>query len=251
MGDAADGRSDAPMDIALEMGTAMSSIPVETAGADPLEPMERNDNRNWTRRCVVPATKWAHEDQRSHMERPAQQQARELAQLHRTVAIMVNKLKKPTTLQVTQWQGMSLWLQETEKIRDAYHQDDLLWGKGITDMVTRAVAETERDQNMEQNADAEAGGLEASIQTDLTLRGGPEKPEEGQQLQPGRRLYSMQMPKPEQNPTPKLNPAPEPRPAPTPMLTTTSAPKGAISSELAPTRRWQTVPPQNQSNEAS
>jgi len=34
---------------------------------------------------------------------------------------------------------MKLWLEEKEEMQDAYHQDDLLWGKGITDMVARVV----------------------------------------------------------------------------------------------------------------
>jgi hypothetical protein len=40
---------------------------------------------------------------------------------------------------------MTSWLEEKEKTWDAYHQDDLLWGEGITDMVARVVAATERD----------------------------------------------------------------------------------------------------------
>jgi len=63
--------------------------------------------------------------------------------------------------------------------RDAYHQDDLLWGEGITDIVARVEAATERDQKEEV-------GLQASIHADLNQTDGPEKLEERQQLQPGR-----------------------------------------------------------------
>jgi hypothetical protein len=80
-GEAADGRSDAPMDMAMEMATAVTSIATGTAGEAALEPMERNENGKW-RRSEVPATAWARGDWRSRIERAAQQQARELAQLH-------------------------------------------------------------------------------------------------------------------------------------------------------------------------
>ena len=125
-------------------------------------------------------------------------------------------------------------MEEKEKKRDAYHQDDLLWGEGITDMVARAVAATERGQKEERRADTEGVGLEASIHADLTQTGGPEKPEERQQLQPGRQLKSMPTPKPK--PKPKSNPnqspksnsapalSPAPRPAPRPTPRGTSAP---------------------------
>jgi len=46
-------------------------------------------------------------------------------------------------------------------MRDAYHQDDLLWGNVITDMVAGAVAATERDQKEKRKADSEGVGLEA------------------------------------------------------------------------------------------
>jgi len=59
-------------------------------------------------------------------------------------------------------------------MRDAYHQDDLLCGEGITDMVTRVVAATERDHKEQRKADTEGVGLEASIQADLTQTCGPE-----------------------------------------------------------------------------
>jgi len=40
------------------------------------------------------------------MECAAKQQARELAQLHRTVAMMAHMLEMNTALQEVQWQGM-------------------------------------------------------------------------------------------------------------------------------------------------
>jgi hypothetical protein len=135
-------------------------------------------------------------------------------------------------------------LGEKDKMRDAYYQDDLLWGESITDMVARVVAATEREQKEEV-------GLEASIHADLTQTGGPEKPEERQQLQPGRQLKSVPMPKPKPNPTRKPKPAQGPRPAPTPTPRTTSAPKGVRSAATTPTRRWELVPPRYQKKPAN
>jgi outer membrane biosynthesis protein TonB len=259
-GEAADGRSDVPMDMAMEMATAVTSIAAGTAGEAALEPMERKENGKRSR-SEVPATAWPIGDLRSCMERVAQPQARELAQLHRTITKMANMLEMHTALQEAQWRGMKSWLEGKEKKRDAYHQDDLLWGEGITDMVTRAVAATERGQKEERRADTSGVGLEASIHTDLTQTGGPGKPEECQQLQPGRHLKSMPTPKlkpkPNPKPSPKPNPTPAPalasRPAPTPTPRATSAPRGATTSAPTPTPTgpWETVSPRNQNMPAS
>jgi len=168
-GEAADGRSDAPMDMAMQMAMAVTSIAVVTAGEDTLEPIERNENGKRTRRSEVPVTAWALGDRRRRMEHAAQQQARELAQLHRTITKMANMLE-------TQWRGMKTWLEEKEEKRDAYHQDDVLWGKDITEMVARVVAATERDQREKRKADTESVGLEASIHAELVLATGPGNP---------------------------------------------------------------------------
>ena len=103
-GEAADGRSDAPMDMAMEMAKAVTSIAAGTAGEATLEPKERNENGK-RRRSEVPATAWALRDWRSRMERVAQQQARELAQLHWTIAKMANMLETHTALSVSNGSG--------------------------------------------------------------------------------------------------------------------------------------------------
>jgi len=56
MGKAADGSSDAPMDMVMEMATAVTSIAAETAGEDTPELMERNDNGKRRRRSEVRRT---------------------------------------------------------------------------------------------------------------------------------------------------------------------------------------------------
>jgi len=251
--EAADGRSNVPMDMAMEMATAVTSIAVETARQVTLEPMERDENGKRPRRSQVPATAWALVDWRSRMDRAAQQQARELAQLHRTIAKMVNLLVTHTALQEKQWGRMKMWLEEQEKMRDEYHQDERLWGKGIPDVVARAMAGIERDQKEERKADTEGVSLEASIHADLTQTGEPHEPEELQQLQLGRQLKSVPMPKPKPNQTPTPNPARAParRPAPIPTPRIPSAPKGATSSAPIQTRQLETLPPPNQKKPAS
>jgi len=243
------------MDMAMEMATAVTSIATETVGKDTPGPMERHENGKWRWRSEVPATTWALGDWRSRVKRAAQQQACKLAQLHRTIAKMAKMLETHTALQEAQWRGMKSWLEETKKKRDAYNQDDLLCGEGITDMVAGAVAATEGGQQEERRADTDGGGLEASIHVDLTQTGGLEKPEERQQLQTGRQLKSMPTPKPKPkpNPSPESNPAPAPAPrsALTPMTRATSAQRGAITSAPAPTRRLEMVPPRNQKKQAS
>ena len=65
-GEAENGRSDAPMDVAMEMATAATSITAETAGATIFQLMERNKNGKRRRRREAPA---APSDWRSRMQR--------------------------------------------------------------------------------------------------------------------------------------------------------------------------------------
>jgi len=65
---AADRRSDAPMDMGIDMVTAVSIIAAETAGEASHEPMERNEHGTGRRRSQVLATAWALGDCRSRME---------------------------------------------------------------------------------------------------------------------------------------------------------------------------------------
>jgi hypothetical protein len=80
-GEAADGRSDSPMDMAMEMAKAVTSIVEVTVGEATFQRMEKNENGK-RRRSQVPATAWALGHWRSRLEREGQQQAHELAQLH-------------------------------------------------------------------------------------------------------------------------------------------------------------------------
>jgi len=49
-GEAADGMSDAPMAVVMEMATEVTADTAETAGGTIFEPMVRNKYRKWTRR---------------------------------------------------------------------------------------------------------------------------------------------------------------------------------------------------------
>jgi len=238
-GEAGEGRSDGPMDVAIEMTTTVTPIAAEPTGATLFDPMERNENGKRRRRREAPAKAFAPGDWRSRIELAAQQQAGEIAQLHRTISKMPNMVDAQTPLQEAQWRGMKTWLEKREETWDAYHQDNIPWGRGITDMVTKAVTATEGGQRQreERKADTDGAGLEASIHADVTYIRRPEKPAERQQSQPGRQL------KP--NSTPKPNPAPPPTPR------TTSTPIAVMTPVLSPARRWETFPPRNQQKPAS
>jgi hypothetical protein len=71
-------------------------------------------------------------------------------------------------------------MEKREEKWDTYHQDDVLWGRGITDMVTKVATSTEEGQREreERKADTDGAGLEATIHANATQTGGPEKPEE-------------------------------------------------------------------------
>jgi hypothetical protein len=72
MGDAGNGRSDAPMDVAMEMEEVATSIATETAGITIFELMERNEIGKWSRRSGGLA---APSNRRSRMERTIRHQA--------------------------------------------------------------------------------------------------------------------------------------------------------------------------------
>ena len=70
VGEAGNGRSDAPMDVVMDMATAVTSIAAETAGATIFQPMERNEKGQRRRRSKAPV---GFSDWRSHMERAIRQ----------------------------------------------------------------------------------------------------------------------------------------------------------------------------------
>jgi len=71
-GEAGDGRSDAPMDVAMEMAIAVTPIGAETAGATVVEVIKGNGNGKWRWGSEAPATALAPSDWRSRMEKTVQ-----------------------------------------------------------------------------------------------------------------------------------------------------------------------------------
>jgi outer membrane biosynthesis protein TonB len=222
-GEAENGRSDAPMDVAMEMATTATSIATETAGATIFEPMERNENRKRRKRSEAQA---APSDWKNHMERTIQQQAQELTKLHRTVGHLANLVKARAACEEAQRLAMMTWMQEREPKWDARSQDNKVWGAGITNMIAKtmkgvAQGQEEREREREATARMDGGGLEASQHADTTREEGPEERQQPQQQQP----------KPKPKLQPKRQPVPKPKSAPTPT----------------PARRWETVPPRGNS----
>jgi len=221
-GEAGDRRSDAPEDVAMEMTTAATPTAAETAGATMFEPMKRNKNGTRRRRSQAPATP---SDWRSCMERTMRQQAQKLIQLHRTVGHLTNLVQAQSAREEAQWLGIRTWMQKREQKWDARHEDDKLWGAGITNMLAKimkgvASSQDAREKERYKTAGTDGGGPEASQYADTTPE---EEPEKCQQLQ--------------QQPNPKLQLKLQPKPQPVPK------PKSAPT----PARWWETVPPRAKS----
>jgi len=221
MEEAADTCNEAPMDMATEMATAVISIAAETAGATRFETIERNENGQRRRRSEDPA---APSDWKSRMERTIRQQAQDLTQLHRTVGHLANLWEVWAAREEAQWQGMMGWMQEREQKWDARHEDDKLWGAGITNMIAKvmkgvAPGQEVRETDREKTARMDGGVLEASQHADTTREVGHDQRQQPQQ-QPKPKLQLKLQPKPQ--------PAPKPKSTPTPP------------------RWWETVPPRAQ-----
>ena len=96
---------------------------------------------------------------------------------------------------------MMTWMQEREQKWDTRHEDDNLWGAGITNMIAKVVkgvapGQEAREKERDKTASMDGGGLEASQHADTTQEGGPEKHQQLQQ-QPKPRLQLKLQPKPQ------------------------------------------------------
>ena len=92
-------------------------------------------------------------------------------------------------------------MQEREQKWDTRHEDDNLWGAGITNMIAKVVkgvapGQEAREEERDKTASMDGGGLEASQHADTTQEGGPEKHQQLQQ-QPKPRLQLKLQPKPQ------------------------------------------------------
>jgi len=210
-GQAGDGRSDAPMDVAMEMAMAVTPITVETAGGTLIEPMERNEYGKPRRRSKAPPTTVAPSDWRSHMERKIRQQEQELTQLHQTLGHLANLWEVRAACEEAQWQGMMAWMQERLQKWDARHENDNLWGAGITNTIAKfmkgvAPGQEVRKKEREMTARMDCGGLEASQHADTMREEGPQKCQQLQQQPKSKLQLKLQ---------PKLQPTPKHRSSPT------------------------------------
>jgi len=96
---------------------------------------------------------------------------------------------------------MRTWMQEREQKWDARHEDDKVWGAGITIMIAKvmqgvAPGQEAREKERDKTAGMDGGGLEASQHADTTQEAGPEKCQQLQQ-QPETRLPLKGQPKPQ------------------------------------------------------
>jgi len=105
---------------------------------------------------------------------------------------------------------MKTSLEHNEENSDHYNQDEVLWGKGMMDMVKRAVAATERGQKEDRKAESETVCLKASIWAALMQTRRLKLPAVGHQPPLGWLLKSMSMPKPKPKPKPKSKPKGQP-----------------------------------------
>jgi len=182
-GEDRDGRDNTPKDMGMEIATVVTPISADAASMAILEPSKSKENENRWRRSKALARALGHEDRSHRVQRMSQQQARKLAQLHPTIAKMANMFEKHTAQLEVQWRAMKKWLGEKDEKLKVCYQDDLLRGKGITDMVTRMVAATQLWQRDESKVDTEGVGLNGVIHTELMYTGGPKSPEVCQQPQ--------------------------------------------------------------------
>jgi len=224
-GEAGDGRNDMPMGVATDMTPAATPTATD---ATIFELLERNENRKRRWKSEAPATALAPNDWRSRMERTMRQQAQELTQLHLTVGHLTNLLQAQAARKAAQWFGMRMSIQEREQKWHAHHEDDKLWGGGITNMIAmvmKAVAPGQEaiEKKTDETAGMDGGGLEASQHADTAQEGGPEQHKQLQQLPKPRLPLKVQ---------PKSQHEPKPKSAPTPM------------------RWWETVPPRTESQRA-
>jgi hypothetical protein len=227
MEEAGNGRTDAPINVAMEMATVATPIAEETVGTTIFQLMYRNVNGKRRRRSEAPA---AHSDWRSRIERTIRQQSQELMQLLRTVAHLANLVEARAAHEEAQRLTIMKWIQEREQKWDARHEDDKLWGAGIMNMIAKTmkvVAQCQEgsDREREMTARTDGGGLEAFPHADTMREEGPEEHQQPQQ-------------QPQPKPKLQLKLQRKPQPAPKP------------NSAPARTRWWETVPPRGKSQRA-
>jgi len=72
-----------------------------------------------------------------------------------------------------------MWMQEKEQKWDAWHENDKLWGAGITTMIAQVIkgvapGQELREKERNKAARVDGGRLEASTHADTIQKAGPE-----------------------------------------------------------------------------
>jgi len=230
-GKAGNGRSDALMNVAMQMATEATSIAAETVGATIFEPMQRNENGKRSRRSDLPP---APSERRSRLKRTIEQQAQELTQLHRTVGHLASLVEVRAAREEAQRLAMMTWMQERDQTCEAYYEYDKVWGARITNMIAKtmkgvAQGQEEKEKEREVTARTDGGGLDASQHADMTQEEGPKE-----RQQPQRQQQPKPWPKLQVNLQLQPQPVHKPKSAPSPT----------------PARRWETVPPRAKTQRA-
>jgi len=95
------------------------------------------------------------------------------------LTLVTNMLEAQAAREEAQWRGTLTWMQEREQKLDACHEDNKLWGAGITNMIAKvmegvAPGQEAREKERDKTSKLDGGGREASQHADTTQKGGPE-----------------------------------------------------------------------------
>ena len=131
-GEDGNGRSDAPMDVVMEMASAVTATAAGTAGGTIFELMERNKTGRRRRRNQAPA---APSDWKCRMGRTIRLQAQELRQRHRTVGHLAHLVEAQAAGNLAQQQAMMTWMQKRQQKWDSCNEDEKVSWAGITNMI--------------------------------------------------------------------------------------------------------------------
>jgi hypothetical protein len=118
-GEAADRTREAPMDMAMELAPAVTSIAADIGGTTTVEPIARNENRirRWWSEAPPTPSDWSC---------PIREDEQRL--------------------------GMRTLMQEREQKWDSRHEDNKVWGAGITNMIAKTMKGVVKGQEGREKA---------------------------------------------------------------------------------------------------
>jgi len=126
-----------------EAGGVVGAMTANTTSMSFMAASEKwESNLNGTRqRCKTSESASTLGDWRSRMQSTMRQQVGEVTQLLESIDRMASMLKAHTARQVAQWLRIKKWVEDIETRWDERHNDNVLWGMGITEMNTKPRAE--------------------------------------------------------------------------------------------------------------